>query len=98
MDRGKRYHVMAKLDPVKIAWIIRQKQNGMHNQKIAHAMDVSARWIQKLCSRFNSTGAIPSKSKWDITKERLQRKRRQLYHRPLRDTGAVQYSLKRQSG
>ncbi|MGI0047735.1 MAG: hypothetical protein ACREBB_11200, partial [Nitrosotalea sp.] len=30
LSRGKRYHVMAKLDPVKISWIIRQKQNGMH--------------------------------------------------------------------
>ena len=58
-NRGKRYHVMAKLDPVKIAWIIRQKENGVHNQEIACTMEVSTRWIQKIYSRYNSTGIIP---------------------------------------
>jgi putative transposase len=50
---------MAKLDPVKIAWIIRQKENGMPNQQIANSMKVSIRWIQKMHSRYSSTGIIP---------------------------------------
>jgi transposase len=58
-SRGKRYHIMAKLDPIKIAWIIRQKENGMPNQQIANSMKVSIRWIQKLHSRYRSTGIIP---------------------------------------
>jgi putative transposase len=50
---------MAKLDPVKISWIVHQKEKGTCNQVIAHSMNVSVRWIQKLYSRYRSTGIIP---------------------------------------
>lgn len=47
-SRGKRYFVIAKLDPVKIAWIIREKQKGMlTNSTIAKHMGVSELWVKK---------------------------------------------------
>ncbi len=42
---------MTKLGSVKMS-IIRQKENEMHNQKIAYSMKVSARWIKK---QYSST-------------------------------------------
>ena len=51
---------MAKLDQVKIAWIIHQKEKGTCNQEIAHSMKVSVRWIQRLYSGYNYTGIIPT--------------------------------------
>ena len=59
-SRGKRYFVIAKLDPVKIAWIIREKEGGkLTNRMIAQHMGVSERWVQKLWFRYRSTGSIP---------------------------------------
>jgi hypothetical protein len=40
-SRGRRYLVYGKLDPVKVAWIIRQKENGARNDAIASSMGVS---------------------------------------------------------
>ncbi len=42
-SRGRRYLVYMKLDPVKVAWIIRQKEAGAPNSAIASAMSVSER-------------------------------------------------------
>src|SRR3990170_8426771 len=42
-SRGRRYWVYVKLDPVKVAWIIRQKENGARNSVIAGTMKVSVR-------------------------------------------------------
>lgn len=48
-----------KLDPVKVAWIIRQKENGVRNSVIAETMKVSVRRVQKLNSLYRATGLIP---------------------------------------
>lgn len=57
---GRRYLVYVKLDPVKAAWIIRQKENGAPNQRMAHNMGVSERSVQELWSSYRATGEIPS--------------------------------------
>lgn len=49
-----------KLDPVKVAWIIRQKENGAPNLEIAQAMDISKRRVQELWSGYRAKGEIPS--------------------------------------
>lgn len=48
-----------KLDPVKVAWIVRQKENGMTNPAIASSMGISVRRVQELWSAYRTTGAIP---------------------------------------
>ena len=50
---------MQKLDPVKVSWIIRQKENGMNNADVANSMNISTRWVQKLYSRYLNSGNIP---------------------------------------
>jgi putative transposase len=49
-----------KLDPVKVEWIIRQKEEGALNSEIARAMGVSVRRVQKLWSAYMATGEVPS--------------------------------------
>jgi putative transposase len=58
-SRGRRYRVYMKLDPVKVEWIIRQKENGTSNREIASAMGISKRRVQKLWSAYRTTGAVP---------------------------------------
>jgi putative transposase len=58
-NRGRRYLVYVKLDPVKVAWIIRQKEDGAANSLIASAMNVSVRRVQRLHSSYRRTGKIP---------------------------------------
>jgi hypothetical protein len=48
-----------QIDPVKVAWIIRQKENGVRNSVIAGAMKVSVRRVQKIYSLYRATEAIP---------------------------------------
>ncbi len=63
-SRGKRYFVIAKLDPVKIVWIIRQKQQGVETAIIAAQMNVSTRWVYYyLWRQYRTTSAIPSSKK-----------------------------------
>lgn len=50
---------MAKLDPVKVLWIIKQKQKGTPNHTIAQSMKISQRWVQMLWAKYKKTGAIP---------------------------------------
>lgn len=50
---------MQKLDPVQISWIVKAKENGAKNADVAKSMKISARWVQKLYSRYCSTGAVP---------------------------------------
>ncbi len=38
--RGKRYHVMAKLDPVKMAWIVRQKEKSTQPKDCSYHEDI----------------------------------------------------------
>ena len=52
-----------KLDPVKVAWIIRQKENSVSNSVIACAMKVSVRRVQRLYSLYRATGLIPELKK-----------------------------------
>src|SRR2546429_4718580 len=59
-SRGRRYLVYMKLDPVKVAWIIRQKQTRVPSIEIAHAMSVSERRVQRLWSAYRATGEVPS--------------------------------------
>jgi putative transposase len=48
-----------KLDPVKVEWIVRQKEKGTSNKTIADSMQVSPRWVRKLWRRYRATGTIP---------------------------------------
>jgi len=49
-----------KLDPVKVLWIIRQKEMGTRVGEIARAMNVSERRVQELWSEYRASGEIPS--------------------------------------
>jgi hypothetical protein len=49
-----------KLDPVKVAWIITQKETGATNSEIARAMNVSERRVQSLWSDYKATGEVPA--------------------------------------
>jgi len=62
-SRGQRYHICMKLDPVKVEWIIRQKEKGVSNRTIADSMNVSVRRVQELWSAYSATGTIPE-LKW----------------------------------
>ena len=59
-NKGKRYKIIAKLDPVKIRYIIQQKELGRSTKEIVAEMKVSGRWVQKLYARYRKTGEIPS--------------------------------------
>ncbi|MGH9919921.1 MAG: DDE-type integrase/transposase/recombinase [Nitrososphaerales archaeon] len=48
-----------KLDPVKVEWIIRQKEKGAGNDAIALSMGVSVRRVQELYSSYKKTGIVP---------------------------------------
>ncbi len=51
---------MAKLGPVKISWIIRQKESGRITTKvIAGTIGVSHGWVKKLRSRYKKEGTLP---------------------------------------
>ena len=48
-----------KLDPVKVEWIVRQKEKGIRNATIAGSMKVSVRRVQELWSAYRATGKVP---------------------------------------
>jgi putative transposase len=48
-----------KLDPVKVEWIVRQRERGARNGVVASAMKVSVRRVQGIFSEYRKTGAIP---------------------------------------
>ena len=49
-----------KLDPVKVGWIIRQKERGtIKNSVTASTMEVSVRRVQRLYSSYRRTGMLP---------------------------------------
>ena len=54
---------MVKLDPVKVRYIIQQKELGRCTKEIAVEMKVSERWVQKLYARYRKTGEVPSLKK-----------------------------------
>ena len=45
---------MAKLDESKVRYILRKSRNGTSTAEIAKEMNVSARWIRKLCARYRN--------------------------------------------
>ena len=60
-NRGKRYRVAAKLDPVKVAWIVREMEKGDRGSaEIASCMGVSARRVQQIHAEYRRTGAVPA--------------------------------------
>ena len=52
-----------KLDPIKVAWIVRQKEDGARNETIASSMGVSVRRVQRLYASYRATGEIPELKK-----------------------------------
>ncbi len=54
---------MAKLDPVKVRYIVRQKEFGRSTKEIAAEMKVSGRWVQKLYTKYRKIREIPSLKK-----------------------------------
>ena len=52
-----------KLDPVKVEWIVRQKEKGTRNATIADSMKVSVRRVQELWSAYRATGTVPELKK-----------------------------------
>src|SRR5438128_10507992 len=59
-SRGRRYLVYMKLDPVKVAWIVREKEKRrLTNQVIADRMGVSPVWVKKLWRRYRIHGETP---------------------------------------
>jgi putative transposase len=60
-SRGRLYHVSMKLDPVKVAWMIREKEKGqLSNRVIAERMGVSPVWVKKLWRRYRTDGVVPA--------------------------------------
>ena len=58
-NRGRRYRIVAKLDPVKVQYVIRQKETGRSTKEVAQEMKVSGRWVQKLYARYLRNGEAP---------------------------------------
>jgi hypothetical protein len=54
--RGKRYLVMKKLDPVKVAWVIKEKEKGTSDNAIASVIKVSGRCIMRRKSSGSNFG------------------------------------------
>ena len=45
---------MTKLDESKVRYILRKSRNGASTAEMAKEMNVSARWISKLCARYRN--------------------------------------------
>ena len=45
---------MAKLDESKVRYILRKSRNGTSTAEISKEMNVSTRWIRKLCARYRN--------------------------------------------
>jgi putative transposase len=62
--RGSRFFIYGKLDPVKVAWIIREKErHQLTTRTIAERMGVSSVWVKKLWRRYRVNGRIPELKK-----------------------------------
>jgi len=63
-SRGERYHIYGKLDPAKIAWVIREKEKGqLTNRVIAERMGISQVWVKKLWRRYKIEQKVPELGK-----------------------------------
>ena len=62
--RGIRFFVYGKLDPVKVEWIIREKEKRqLTNRTIAERMGISSVWVKKLWRRYRDDGVVPELKK-----------------------------------
>ena len=53
---GRWLQVVNKLDEEQVKWIIRQNRDGTAtNREIADTMDISIRWVQRLCLKYKNT-------------------------------------------
>jgi hypothetical protein len=68
-SRGRRYRVYMKLDPVKVTWIIAQKETGALNSEIARGMGVSERRVQSLWSATKGEIGFISSSTSTISRQ-----------------------------
>jgi hypothetical protein len=50
---------MGKLNPKKINWIIRKKNEGYTNQRISMGQKISERRVRQIYSAYKKTGQIP---------------------------------------
>ena len=60
VTRRRRYVVMAKLDPVKVKWIVDEMKKGVRSVEIAARMEVSPRRVQQICAQYRRTGEVPA--------------------------------------
>ena len=54
---------MANPDPVKVRYVIRQKELGKSIKKVVAEMKTGGRWVQKLYAGYRKTGEIPTLKK-----------------------------------
>ena len=56
----ERYLVVAKLDPVKVGWIVQEMQKGEQgSSRIAGSAGVSVRRVQQIYAEYCRTGSVP---------------------------------------
>ncbi len=60
VTRRRRYVVTAKLDPVKVKWIVDEMKKGVRSAEIAARMEVSPRRARRICARYRRTGEVPA--------------------------------------
>jgi hypothetical protein len=61
---GRRYYTYGKLDPAKVAWIIREKEKRqLTSRVIAERMGVSQIWVKKLWRRYRIDQKVPELGK-----------------------------------
>jgi putative transposase len=65
---------MGKLDPVKVKWIIKEKEKGSKNADIARSMNITTRWVQMLYAQYKKTNTIPILKKPGRPKKRISAK------------------------
>jgi hypothetical protein len=60
-NKGARYFVYMKLDPVKVEWIVKQKEKGtLTTKEIAERMGISPLWVKALWRRYREGGKVPA--------------------------------------
>ena len=63
-SRGIRYLIYGKLDQIKIAWIIKEKEkHQLTTRTIAERMGISSIWVKKLWRKYRIDGKIPELKK-----------------------------------
>ena len=53
--KGRLLKLVNKLDKVQVMWLVRTRSNGtMSTKEVAEHLDISPRWVQKLCARYHN--------------------------------------------